>query len=699
MTQLSDISVQFIKGVGPARKKLLENLGVSTVEDLFYLFPRRYEDRTTLTPLSQLKEGEQQTVTGRVVARGARQSWYTRKHVYETVIDDGTGRMFAVWFNQPYLDRYFQPGAEVVFYGRVEVYKNRLQMISPEYEIIERDDQNLNTGRIVPIYPLTRGMTQRYLRKIIRATLDRYREELYDTLPVAVRNKHRFINIRRSIENIHFPQSAALQDEAQRRISFEEFFLFQLSVIKRRMSIVRCDGIAHAITAETIRQFAALFPFSLTEAQRRVMGEIASDMRNPSPMLRLLQGDVGSGKTLAAMFGCLAAFKNGAQSAFMVPTEILARQHYRNFVKIFSDGGAPLKIALLISGLPKSERDAILTGLKDGTIDLVVGTHAVLGEQVYFKNLSYAVIDEQHKFGVRQRALLSSKGNLSAGGTGNPDVLVMTATPIPRTLSLTLFGDLDLSVIDAMPPGRGKIKTRVFKTETAAEVYALVRKAVEAGQQAYVIYPIIEESETLDLKAAEAMFRHFQKNEFKGLSLGLVHGQMKRNESEEIMTKFKNNEIHILVATSVVEVGVDVPNATVMVIEHADRFGLSQLHQLRGRIGRGKENGLCLLIADPVTGEAGARLKAIVATTDGFKIAEKDLEIRGPGQYFGRHQHGLNELRFADPVTQIDILQLARQEATELIQRDPDMTGPQHGILRELIQKRYPDYLNLAMSG
>ena len=553
-------SVQFIKGVGPARKKLLENLGVSTVEDLFYLFPRRYEDRTTLTPLSQLKEGEQQTVAGKVVARGARQSWYTRKHVYETVIDDGTGRMFAVWFNQPYLDRYFQPGAEVVFYGRVEVYKNRLQMISPEYEIIDRDDKSLSMGRIVPIYPLTRGMTQRYLRRIIRTGLDRFREDLIDTLPVSIRNKHRLINIKRSVENIHFPQSRELQEEAHRRISFEEFFLFQLSVIKRRMNLVMRDGVSHEVDEQSIRRFRELFPFALTSAQLRVIEEIAEEMRKPFPMLRLLQGDVGSGKTLVAMFGCMVAFHNQRQSAIMVPTEILARQHYQNIQNILlAPNAPPIKAALLSGGLTKGEKDEILTGLKEGTIDMVVGTHSLLSENVEFKRLSYVVIDEQHKFGVKQRVLLTAKGS-------NPDILVMTATPIPRTLSLTLFGDLDVSVINESPPGRGKIKTRLFKEEESAEVYQLVRGVVETGKQAYIIYPVIEESDKLALKAAAAMFRRFQKDEFAGLPLGLIHGQMKRQESEEIMARFKNNEIRVLFATSVLEVGVDVPNATVMVI-------------------------------------------------------------------------------------------------------------------------------------
>lgn len=694
MRNLNEISVQFLKGVGPARKKLFENLGVRTVEDLLYLFPRRYEDRTKLTPLSQLKVGEYQTVTGKVMARGARQSWYTRKHVYETVIEDGKGRLFAVWFNQPYLDRYFKVGKLVVLFGKVEIYKNRFQMVSPEYELLNTDeDQSLSMGRIVPIYPLTRGMTERYLRKIMRACLDRYRDENHDILPVWLRNKHRLLNIQHSLENIHFPQNAENQVAAQRRISFEEFFLFQISVILRRQSIVRKEGIAHNVTIEDFKEFSQIFPFALTAAQQRVMREIASDMQRPVPMLRLLQGDVGSGKTLVALWGCVVASRNGYQAAIMAPTEILARQHAEKISALLPKGSfCDLKVGLLVNSLPKSQKDATLSAVKKGDIDILVGTHALLSEGVDFKNLSFVVIDEQHKFGVRQRAVFSAKGK-------NPDVLVMTATPIPRTLSLTLFGDLDVSVLDEMPKGRGKTVTRVFSQEKAEEVYQIVREQVARGEQVYIVYPIIEESEKLDLKAAEVMFDHFTKHEFKNFKLGLIHGQMKKDESDQVMKKFKNNEIQILVATTVLEVGVDVPNANVMVIEHAERFGLAQLHQLRGRIGRGERDALCLLISDPETDEAHQRLQAICSTTDGFKIAEQDLLIRGPGHYFGRHQHGLNELRFANPVTQIDILELARKEAEELIHRDPNCHEPPHQILMAVIRKRYPTYLDFAEAG
>lgn len=693
MPQLSDISVQFLKGVGPARKEILRNLGVQSIEDLMYLFPRRYEDRTQMTPLSHVKIGQPQTVTGKVIAQGGRKSWFTRKHVYETVIDDGTGRMFAVWFNQPYLDSYFKNGTEVVLYGQVAVYKNRIQMISPEYEIIDKNDRSLSMGRIVPIYPLTKGISQRYLRKIMSVCLGQYAGQLFDHLPVDILNRHGLLNLRQSLANIHFPESQNQKDEAQRRISFEEFLFFQISIMKRRMNMRALPGIPHQSDENFLVKFKENFPFIFTNAQERAVRDILQDMKKPSPMMRLLQGDVGCGKTAVALAGCVAAFENKKQSAFMAPTEILARQHFENIQNILNAGKfKKMRCALFVGSFPENEKINIRNQVKAGTIDLLVGTHALIGEDLKFKNLSYAVIDEQHKFGVRQRALLSAKGI-------NPDVLVMTATPIPRTLSLTLFGDLDISTIDELPPGRGSILTKVVKLEQAEEVYSFVRREVGKGRQAYIIYPLVAESEALDLKAAQASFKQFEKKEFKGLTIGLVHGQMKRAEADAAMKKFKNAEIQILVATSILEVGIDVPNASVMVVEHAERFGLAQLHQLRGRIGRGKETSMCILLSDPVTEESIARLKAISSTTDGFKIAEADLLIRGPGQYFGRHQHGLNELRFADPLTQIEILQSARREAEELTQKDPDLVAPQNRIFKEIILKRYPDYLKMATAG
>lgn len=693
MRSLEEISVQYVKGVGPARKKLFARLGIESVEDLLYFFPRRYQDRRDLTPIARVRVGERHTVSGEILAQSSRRSWYTKKHVSEMVMDDGSGRISCIWFNQPYLDRYFVAGKQVVCYGRVDIYKNRLQMVSPEYEILEGDDENLNLKRIVPIYPLTRGVTQRYLRKTIKVCLERYKNQLREELPMALRNKHRLSNIRRSISNIHFPENFDDQENALNRISFEEFYFFQISVILRRLSIIRKKGVAHKISDTLAIRFIHSFSFELTGAQKKVIRDIRADMEKESPMLRLLQGDVGSGKTLVALFGCVMAFENGRQSCFMAPTEILACQHYENIKKMIADGlFKDMKVALFISGIKKKEKDLLYDQIRNGDIDLIIGTHALINDEVSFKDLSFAVIDEQHKFGVRQRALLAEKGN-------NPDVLIMTATPIPRTLCITLYGDLDISVIDEMPPARGKVRTLLYNHEQADEVYALIRQKAAEGRQVYVIYPIIEESEKLDLKAAKAMFKHFETKEFKGLRIGLVHGQMKQKESREIMAGFKNKEIDVLVATTVVEVGVDVPNASVMVIEHAERFGLAQLHQLRGRIGRGEIDGLCILIADAQTSESSDRLKAILSTTDGFKIAQQDLEIRGPGRFFGRHQHGLNELKVANPLTQLDILELARREAIVLIEDDPTLAKGPNRYVHEIIQKRYPTYLRDVKAG
>lgn len=692
MKSPAEISIQYVKGVGPAKVELLKNLGISTVEDILYFFPRRYEDRSNFVAINQLKIGELQTVSGEVLARGGRKTWFTKKHIFETAIGDETGRISCVWFNQPYLDKYMKPGTRVVLYGRVDFYKNRLQMIAPEYEVIDEEEESLNMNRIVPIYALTRGITQRYLRKIIRACLDEYGTSLRDIIPEAIRQRQKLPHITQGIRAIHFPETVQEQEIAGRRASFEEFFLFQLSVILRRMSITQKKGIAHKVPKDFVRRFCSSFGFNLTNAQKRSVEEIASDMSKGTPMLRLLQGDVGSGKTLVSFFGCAAAASAGHQSAVMAPTEILAQQHYKNFERLIVKGGfKEIRSALLISGMLKKEKDKILAKLAKGEIDVLIGTHALIQETVAFKDLSYVVIDEQHKFGVKQRALLSSKGK-------NPDVLVMTATPIPRTLCLTLYGDLDISTIDELPAGRGTIKTYQFSMDQAPSVYERVREWVKKGTQAYIVYPIIEESEKLDLKAAADMYEHFQAHEFKDLRVALLHGQMDRADTNAIMELFKDHQLDILVTTSVLEVGIDVGNANVMVIEHAERFGLSQLHQLRGRIGRSNKNAICLLIADARTEEGKSRLNAIVATTDGFKIAQEDLKIRGPGHYFGSYQHGVSELRMSDPQAQMHALEDARAEASGLLRADPKLVEPSHDAIRQMIQKRYPEYLSMVFA-
>lgn len=691
MTTLSDMSVQYLKGVGPARAKLFANLGVQSVEDLFYLFPRRYEDRRQLTPIGQLKAGEWQTTAGEVLAKGGHRTYWNKKHVFEVTVADDTGRVRIIWFNQPYLENYFHVGDRVVVHGRVEVFKEKLQMVSPEHEIIAPEDEGLSTGRIVPVYPLTKGMGQRYMRKVMHAALERHARDLPDLLPLEVRRRQGLEPLGEAITQLHFPDDEGSQEAADKRVSFEEFFFFQVSVILRRLSIVQKKGFEHYLPPEFHERFRRAFPFELTKAQRKAVADIGADMARPTPMLRLLQGDVGSGKTVVSFFGCLAAVTNGRQAAIMAPTEILAEQHFSNFSRLFGNGPfGEVRAALLNSSLKKKERAAALAKIKSGETDVVVGTHALLEEGVEFKALSFVCVDEQHKFGVKQRALLSSKGD-------NPDVLVMTATPIPRTLCLTLYGDLDLSVIDEKPKGRGEIRTYHFTGEQAEGVYKKVAEWVKKGTQAYIVYPVIEESEKADLKAAVEMYERFRKDEFKDLRVGLVHGRLKRPEARQVMEGFKRGEIDVLVTTTVLEVGIDVPGANLMVIEHAERFGLSQLHQLRGRIGRSEKSAVCILLGDPETEEGKKRLESVVKTTNGFKISEADLAIRGPGQYFGRHQHGLNELRVVNPLTQLDVLEAARKEAAALVHADPALSA--HPSVRSTIRKRYPEYLERVLAG
>lgn len=691
LENLSARLIQYVKGVGPAKAKLLANLGVVSVEDLLYLFPHRYEDRSQFTPIAMLQVGVAQTVCGKVLT--CRRNFYSKNRTVEVTIKDKSGIIGCVWFNQPYLDRIFKVGQEVVLYGRVDIFKKRLQMVVPDFELISKEDRSLNMGRIVPVYPLTRGITQRYLRKLIYACLGLYADQLQDIIPQEIRQKHFLSPIAQGIRQIHFPSDSLHQQKAIDRIAFEEFFLFQICVILRRFSIVHKKGIAHQVDNGLIEQYKASFPFKLTDAQNKAIADMSLDMAQNRPMLRMIQGDVGCGKTVVAFFGCVVAWKNKRQAAVMAPTEILAQQHFLNFQKLLGRGAfKDLRTALLISSISAKGKKIIYQRLKEGDIDLVIGTHALLEETIAFKDLSFVVIDEQHKFGVNQRALLSAKGS-------NPDILIMTATPIPRTLCLTLYGDLDVSVIDELPPGRGSIKTYYFPLAKARPVYQKVKELVLKGMQAYIIYPLVDESDKLDLKAAKEMFVHLQKFEFQGLRLGLVHGQMSRQEADGVMGQFKKRELDILLATTVLEVGIDIPNANVMVIEHAERFGLSQLHQLRGRIGRGAGNAMCVLLGDPSTQESKERLEAILGTTDGFKIAEQDLKIRGPGQYFGRHQHGLNELKMSNPITQIEILEKAREDAIILTHSDPQLNTGEHRLIKETIKRRYPQYLDLILAG
>jgi ATP-dependent DNA helicase RecG len=688
-----DTPVQYLKGVGPRKKKLFSRLGINTVLDLLYYFPRRYEDRSVMTPIAQLKLKELQTVRGRVLLANLRKSWKKRLFIFQSVVADKSGKITCLWFNQPYLKDYLKTGEEVILYGVVEEHNGFRQMVNPEYEIIEPEKDSLSTGRIVPIYSLTEGFTQRFFRKIVKECLDGYRGDFTDALPFDIRNRRKLINLPQSLLNIHFPASLELQKQAYLRLSFEEFFLSQVPILLRKLKIRQAEGISHQVEDGFLQGLASVLSFKLTSSQERVLAEIKKDMALARPMHRLLQGDVGCGKTVVAFLASLVALKSGSQVAFMVPTEILAQQHHNNLLDLLvkiKDVNA--RIGLLTSSLDKEKKAGIYRKIKNGGFNLVIGTHALIQEDLQFKNLGLVVIDEQHKFGVSQRQLLPAKGRY-------PDLLIMTATPIPRTLSLTLYGDLDISVIDQMPQGRLPVETAVFKEENRSQAYKFIRNKIEEGNQAYIVYPIIEESLVLDLRAAEEMYLELKAKEFKHLRVGLLHGRMKEKETGLIVEEFRKGRIDLLVATTILEVGMDVPQANCMLIEHAERFGLSQLHQLRGRIGRGSSQSYCLLVAEPKTVEARQRIKAMMELKDGFRIAEEDLRIRGPGEFFGRRQHGLSILRIANPITQMHILKSAREEAIRLVESDPELAARQNLKIKEFIDQYYPQHKEVVLGG
>jgi len=694
MQRINQISVHFIKGIGPKRLSIFQKQGINTVEDLLYYFPKRYEDRSNFIKISQLKEGQYYTVKAKVLARGERSS-FRRKNfkILEVVVSDSTANLYCVWFNQPYLKDYFKPGQELILYGRIQRFKERLQMNSPEFEILEADSSSsLNMGRITPVYSLAESISQRKFRQIIKYALDKYIPKIQDFLPYDIRARYKLLNIAQALINIHFPQNDTLLKEAYRRLSFEEFFIFQIPLALRKLKTKSLSGIAHKTEGRLLEQFVSGLPFRLTSAQERVLLEIKEDMQKPFPMHRLLQGDVGSGKTIVATISAIMAIQGGYQVAFMVPTEILARQHYERIKEqlLLSKIEAEVKLGLLTSSINKKEKRKIYDEIKEAKIQFVIGTHALLEEELKFKNLGLVIIDEQHKFGVSQRAILPQKGL-------NPDYLIMTATPIPRSLAISLYGDLDISIIDELPPGRNPVKTLLFNSEEVSEAYKLAKEELQKAHQVFVIYPVIEESLYLDIKGAKIMYEEL-KDEFKGYRLGLVHGKMKQSEQDKIMDKFRKHEFDILVATTVLEVGVDIPNATCMIIEHAERFGLAQLHQLRGRVGRAPNTeSLCILVSDMENEEVIQRLEAMLKYNDGFKIAEEDLRLRGPGEFFGKRQHGLSELRIANPLSQIELLKQAKDEAMKLVQRDPQLN--QNTLIKEKLLERFPNYEDLILVG
>lgn len=665
---ISEFPIQYAKGVGPHRARLLTRLGIKNVKDALYYLPYRYEDRRNIKKISQLTSGGIETAIGKVISMGIVNIPNSKLKIFEIILSDGSGVLKGKWFNQPYMKRLFKTGQEVILSGTVKYWRAVPEIDNPEYEFIDDDTENfIHTSRIVPVYRTTAGMSVRVLRGIMFSVINTFSEQIKDAIPDDILLKYRLPSLKDSIYNVHFPpQESDIgslnrgSSDFRKRLSFDELLHLELgiAIIKNRGS--REQGISFNPRGELVRSLLKQLPFSLTDAQKRVFNDIMKDMLKPYPMNRLIQGDVGSGKTVVALMAMLTAVECGYQAAMMVPTEILAEQHYINIHRLVEDLG--IRICLLSS----SKKERPLEGIATGNTDIVVGTHALIQEGVRFKKLGLVVIDEQHRFGVMQRASLRKKAQ-------NPDVLVMTATPIPRTLSMTLYGDLDYSVIDELPPKRSPVITRLFYENQKRLVYQAMSEEVKKGRQVYVVYPVIEESENSDLRSAIAGKTALE-SIFPDFSVGLIHGKMKPAERESIMSSFIDKKIDILVSTTVIEVGVDVPNATMMAIVHAERFGLSQLHQLRGRVGRGSDQSYCfLLVYNPCGEEAGKRLRIMIKSNDGFRISEEDLEIRGPGEFLGTRQSGMPDLRIASIVRDAGLLETARKEAFTIVEKDPEL--------------------------
>jgi ATP-dependent DNA helicase RecG len=692
-------SVQYIKGVGSQRAKLLDRLGIKTVKDALFYLPCRYEDRSSIKKISHIRAEETNTVIGKILKADiiTPNPKRPKLKIFELVISDESGLLKAKWFNQIYLKKIFKPGQKVVLYGTIKYnyWGTGLETINPEYEILDDNDDasnpsafnaitpenlrfsgdsslqsstsGIHTGRIVPIYRLTEGLSQKQLRSIMFSVISSSVSAISDPMPPEIIKAYNLPDLQESLYNIHFPPQTSLLNDLNngtspfhRRLAFDELFIFQLglAVIKKGETFEK--GIAFSPNGRLINKLLNKLPFSLTNAQQRVFDDILKDMQSPHPMSRLIQGDVGSGKTIVALVSMLAAAECGYQAALMAPTEILAEQHYINIHKLIEDLG--LKIHLRTGS--SKERSMVSEEIKE---DIIIGTHALIQGGVSFKNLGLIVIDEQHRFGVMQRATLRKKGT---NPDTLPDTLIMTATPIPRTLALTLYGDLDYSVIDELPPNRRPVLTKLFTEKQKSHIYRLIEEETQKGRQVYVVYPVIEESEKTDLKSAITGAEGLQKM-FPHLKVGLIHGRMKQIEREEVMSDFKKGNIHILVSTTVIEVGVDVPNATLMIIIHAERFGLAQLHQLRGRVGRGSSQSYCILLNYGGGEDSRKRLNVMVKTSDGFTIAEEDLNIRGPGEFLGTKQSGMPDLKVANLIRDVKILDVVRREAFSIIEREP----------------------------
>ena len=669
-----DAPVTRLPAIGPGYAQKLGKLGVRTVRDLLYLLPQRYDDFSKLRTIDRLQWGEEVTIIATVWRIQSRPIADERKLV-TAVVGDGTGEMQMSWFN-PFIERQIRTGHAYTFSGKVDSYRGVPTMRNPVFEPLDKNQ--VSTGRLAPVYPLTEGLTNGWMQRVMNRTLEAWGSEIPDFLPAAVRERLELPPLAQALHQIHFPDSQTNLAAAHRRLSFDEFFVLQLGVLAARQRFRSTAAFPLAAHTNTVAPFLAALPFALTGAQQRALDSILADLRQNQPMSRLLQGDVGSGKTAVAAAALWAAVANSAQGAIMAPTEILAEQHARSFGRMFANlqhprAGRPVRVVLLTGTMRAGEREEALAALASGEADIAVGTHALIQRGVNFKQLAVAIVDEQHRFGVEQRAALRIKGR-------QPHMLVMSATPIPRSLALTLYGDLDISVIDEMPAGRTPIKTKWLTSSQRERAYDFIRRQVKEGRQAFIIYPLVEESAASDAKAAVDEHAHLCTTIFPDLRLGLLHGRLRGEEKDAVMQAFSRREIDVLVATSVVEVGIDVPNATVILIEDAERFGLAQLHQFRGRVGRGEHPSYCILISDVTEGDSIKRLQALENSTDGFALAQIDLELRGPGDFFGTRQSGLPPLQAAQ-LSDLRTLEEARAAAQQLFAADPGLTQPDHRML------------------
>jgi len=692
-----DSPITVVPGISTSLAAKFGKLGVKTVRDLLYFFPHRHLDYSQLKYISQLSEGEEQTIVAnvwqaKVTSLGGRQGT-------EAIVGDETGNIRVVWFNQPYLAKKLVTNTRIVLSGRVSLFKGQHVFQSPEWETVESKDL-IHTARLVPVYPLTQGLRPRQVRKLMKGVIDQWAGQAEDFLPPELRERCNLLELPQALSQAHYPEDEAAKDRARVRLAFDELFLLQLGVMSKKRDWQEGQpGSPFNVEAPELETFLKSLPFELTVAQRKVLGELMDDLQKPQPMCRLLQGEVGSGKTVVATAALLLAAASGTQGAFMAPTEILAEQHFATICELLSRVGQmggedylrtysglfprPLNLALLIGDINQARKQEIQQHIQEGEVDIVVGTHALIQKGVEFSRLGLVVVDEQHRFGVEQRSALRQKGF-------NPHMLVMTATPIPRTLALTLYGDLDISVIDELPPGRQVVKTKWLKPQQRDSAYAFIRRQVAEGRQAFIICPLIEESEAIVAQAAVAEYERLSQQVFLDLRLGLLHGRLSSAEKDEVMNRFRSGELDILVSTPVVEVGIDVPNAAVMMVESADRFGLSQLHQFRGRVGRGQEQSYCMLLAENPSEVGRERLDIIENVQDGFQLAEEDLKLRGPGEFFGTRQSGLPDLRMAK-LSDVALLEVARREAIKLFEIDSALGKAENSLLAKELARVWPE--------